>query len=624
MTSSPSPFSNNNKLQVLPQPTTLLFTQSANNNLTINNIGNTTQNIRQTNIQNGSFIQQQQLSSGTITTPTSIVRLNQPLQTQNQYQPHTVWTSNTTQLSPKVQYSPTIKNEPTTPGFQQQSSILPTKVVTQPVVRQTVVAPQQAPKFTDAQISDFVGKCRTFLTTLLKLAEKQAPEKLPMVRSCIQDLLEGTIDPESFTQRLHTLYKSQPHTSLVPFFKLALPYMRQIVKNTFGQPITIELLEKLNLPSNKSNTIGNISTTPTTSRVVVNPSLLSQQSTSGVQQPLLYTTVQPQQKINLLQQTSQSSLIGSTASLLGQQQQQQQQARAQISITGIRPIVASVSPSSNTNLLTGQPQIQPITQTIIQQSDSFLQRTFLSPSTALQQPQIITVNHQPIRTDIVTGQKTSLTNISSLQQQQQPQIQLQPRVALKNDDDTSDDILGNSGLLTASSGVVDDRHTRHITHDNRLLSTMVLRRRLDHLIKKDKRWEGINMTLHDDSVLALISNATEERLKCLIESIKTIAQQRTALSSQTERSQMEEQDNNETMLSFGKGEKRKFEENINQHERISSNQPTTMSSFINSNKKCRLVKRKCQANLRDLIVIMERDKHLKRSSLLFNALDKAS
>jgi len=41
-----------------------------------------------------------------------------------------------------------------------------------------------------------------------------------MVRSCIQDLLDGSIDPESFTQRLHTLYKSQPHTSLVPFFKV--------------------------------------------------------------------------------------------------------------------------------------------------------------------------------------------------------------------------------------------------------------------------------------------------------------------------------------------------------------------------------------------------------------------
>lgn len=106
--------------------------------------------------------------------------------------------------------------------------------------------------------------------------------------------------------------------------------MRQIVQKTFGQPITIELLERLNLPSSKptTTTVPTITTTP--SRVVVNPSLLTQQSTSPVQQQLLYTTVQPQQKINLLQQTNQSALIGSTASLLGQQQQLQQQARAQI------------------------------------------------------------------------------------------------------------------------------------------------------------------------------------------------------------------------------------------------------------------------------------------------------
>lgn len=216
-----------------------------NNNLMINNIGTTTQNFRQVNTQNGTFIQQQQQqthSSGTITTPTSIVRLNQPLSTQNQFSPQTVWTNNATQLSPKVQYSPTLKTgeknsnefyepqyifsciEPSTPGLQQQSSILPTKLVAQSVVRQTVAA-QQTPKFTDAQINDFVGKCRTFLTTLLKLAEKQAPEKLPMVRSCIQDLLNGKIDPESFTQRLHTLYKSQPHTSLVPFFKVIYSFI---------------------------------------------------------------------------------------------------------------------------------------------------------------------------------------------------------------------------------------------------------------------------------------------------------------------------------------------------------------------------------------------------------------
>ena len=69
----------------------------------------------------------------------------------------------------------------------QQTTILPPKVVTQPVIRQTV-GPQPT-VYTESQINDFVAKCRTFLTTLLRLAEKQAPEKLPMVRSCIQELL---------------------------------------------------------------------------------------------------------------------------------------------------------------------------------------------------------------------------------------------------------------------------------------------------------------------------------------------------------------------------------------------------------------------------------------------------
>ena len=114
------------------------------------------------------------------------------------------------------------------------------------------------------------------------------------------------------------------------FFQLALPHMRQIVKNTFGRPITIDLLEKLQLPASNSNNNATNTTQLTNSNVVVNPSLLNHQQHSAplIQQPL-YTTVQPQQKINILQQTPQHTLIGSTASLLSQQQQQQQQARTQ-------------------------------------------------------------------------------------------------------------------------------------------------------------------------------------------------------------------------------------------------------------------------------------------------------
>ena len=188
-----------------------------------NTIGNPTQ-IRQTT-PNGTIFQQP-VTSGIMTTPTNIVRVNptQTIQSQQtmhnqtgQFVPQTIWTNNISQTSQQqqqftiqkptqsssvLQYA-TIKNGKNLCFFslhsrrnkvhsepmQQQSTVMPTKVITQPVVRQTVTAQPTTTQYTESQINDFVSKCRTFLTTLLRLAEKQAPEKLPMVRSCIQELL---------------------------------------------------------------------------------------------------------------------------------------------------------------------------------------------------------------------------------------------------------------------------------------------------------------------------------------------------------------------------------------------------------------------------------------------------
>ncbi|CAF2899112.1 unnamed protein product [Rotaria sp. Silwood2] len=702
MTSSSPYATNTGKLQVLPSPTTLLFAQSINNNVTINNMGNTTQNIRQTNIQNGTILQQP-MTNGIMTTPTSIVRVNQPQTMQHQttalnqgqFVPQTLWTNSIqqiphhqftlqkqTQQQSGIQYA-TVKNEPMSiSGMQPQSSVIPTKIITQPV-RQTVTSQQTtttSTTYTESQINDFVSKCRTFLTTLLRLAEKQAPEKLPMVRSCIQELLDGTIDPESFTQRLHTLYKSQPHISLVPFFKLALPHMRQIVKNTFGRPITIELLEKLQLPASNSNNNNNntTNTIQLTNANIVNQSLLNhqQQHTTPVIQQPLYTTVQPQQKINILQPTQQT-LLTSTPSLLSQQQQQQQQARTQISITGIRPLVTSLSGATNTSLLSGHQQVQPVTQMIIQQSDSLSQRSFFSSTATLQQPQIIPVNHQPIKTETIHTQPSPLTTISSIQQ----------KPIIKTEDDTLDDNNNNSGI----------NDTRHITHDDRLISAPVLRRRLHELAEKDKRMAG--MIINDDAAFALISNATQERLKYLIEQVKLIAQHRIDISmkndpsyqqtsdvkgqikfledldkiekqkkdkleqekifraaksraktndpeavklkqkaKEMQQAQFEEQrqkEANETALAaIGKPKKRKLEESTNHpHQTITSLngseqkspiQPSPSSGVNNPTniyQKSKTAKRMCRANLRDLLVIMERDKYLKRTTLLVRALN---
>ena len=107
----------------------------------------------------------------------------------------------------------------------------------------------------------------------------------------------------------------------------------------------------------------------------------------------------------------------------------------------------------------------------------------------------------------------------------------------RNDDDSADEAPGNNALLTTAAGS---------SHDNRLLPSAILRRRLDRLgnhrkrkysfydifilVKKDKRWEGGNMFFHDDSVAAIISHATEQRLKIIIEQIKSIGEQREKLS----------------------------------------------------------------------------------------------
>lgn len=121
--------------------------------------------------------------------------------------------------------------------------------------------------------------------------------------------------------------------------QLALPHMRQIVMKRFGCSITIDLLEKLQLPPSSNSTNAPNQTTNhiqmNNVNVATNPSLLSQthqqqqiHGNTGIQQAS-FNTVQVQQKINLVPQNTPAPVIGPTGSLLSQQQHQQLQARAQ-------------------------------------------------------------------------------------------------------------------------------------------------------------------------------------------------------------------------------------------------------------------------------------------------------
>ncbi|CAI9737278.1 transcription initiation factor TFIID subunit 4-like [Octopus vulgaris] len=78
----------------------------------------------------------------------------------------------------------------------------------------------------NSNMIDNVRKCKNFMATLLKLASNQRPETIFNVRELIQGLIDGKVDPESFTEKLQIELQSSPQPCLVPFLKKSLPLLR--------------------------------------------------------------------------------------------------------------------------------------------------------------------------------------------------------------------------------------------------------------------------------------------------------------------------------------------------------------------------------------------------------------
>ena len=70
-------------------------------------------------------------------------------------------------------------------------------------------------------------KCKNFLATLLRLAGEQPAVVAANVRSLIQGLIDGHVEPEVFTTKLQKELNSSPQPCLVPFLKKSLPYLQQ-------------------------------------------------------------------------------------------------------------------------------------------------------------------------------------------------------------------------------------------------------------------------------------------------------------------------------------------------------------------------------------------------------------
>lgn len=74
-------------------------------------------------------------------------------------------------------------------------------------------------------------KCKNFLATLLRLAGEQPVAIANNVRNLIQGLIDGTVEPEVFTNKLQKELNSSPQPCLVPFLKKSLPHLQNSLRN---------------------------------------------------------------------------------------------------------------------------------------------------------------------------------------------------------------------------------------------------------------------------------------------------------------------------------------------------------------------------------------------------------
>ncbi|XP_054140953.1 transcription initiation factor TFIID subunit 4B [Melozone crissalis] len=107
----------------------------------------------------------------------------------------------------------------------------PAQAISQKAVSVKAEGTTVAQTSASTEMLENVKKCKNFLATLVKLASSgpQAPEMGQNVKNLVQNLLEAKIEPEEFTKKLYTELKSSPQPYLVPFLKKSVLALRQLM-----------------------------------------------------------------------------------------------------------------------------------------------------------------------------------------------------------------------------------------------------------------------------------------------------------------------------------------------------------------------------------------------------------
>ena len=315
-------------------------------------------------------------------------------------------------------------------------------------------------------------KCKNFLATLLRLASEQPPVVAANVRGLIQGLIDGKVEPEAFTTRLQKELNSSPQPCLVPFLKKSLPYLQHSLRT--GE-LTIEGVR-----------------TPVMNSSVQPPSHLG--AAVRVPRPVGAQAIPQRQQMHLQQRPGLSPMtMANAASSPGVM-------RATVASATVLPgLPSSISSRSSPSTLT-----QPTVQRGVN-SKSMVPAPKIVPvsqSLPLPTPAVLSASPQAKK------EKSSSSSFSTAGDEDINDVAAMGGVNLAEE---SQRMQGSTELIGTQI---------RSCKDETFLQTGLLHRRVAHICRD----QGLDEP--PPEVVALVSHATQDRLKTLLEKLSVVAEHR--------------------------------------------------------------------------------------------------
>ncbi|XP_054498786.2 transcription initiation factor TFIID subunit 4B [Agelaius phoeniceus] len=464
----------------------------------------------------------------------------------------------------------------------------PAQAISQKAVSVKAEGTTVAQTSASAEMLENVKKCKNFLATLVKLASSgpQAPEMGQNVKNLVQNLLEAKIEPEEFTKKLYTELKSSPQPYLVPFLKKSVLALRQLmpdpqsfIQQCMEQPApTQEEVSICPSAAPAPSTGAATSAVATTALPAVKP------SSAAITAPVVVTPVlastsaaAPLQAVKAVPSPATgTAALGPAASVLTA-------AVASSGLTAVQPgkpvltsavpapslqaakpvLVSTVASSATTPLQplkpvigtpvgikisqpssivarsAGAPQVVKVKQLVVQQPSGAI----VKQVSTLPQPSVLTLQtsaekKMPLNTLVQTSQFPAgsilkqitlpRNKILSLQASPVQKVKMKENGATSfRDEDDLNDVTSMAGvnlseenacILAANSELIGT--VIHSCADEPFLSLEALQSKILNIGKRHDIME-----LNSD-VVNLISHATQERLRGLLEKLTVIARHR--------------------------------------------------------------------------------------------------